>query len=291
MRTRLELATPGVTGRYSNRLNYRTICQNFVAVSFLKSVAKVAPFFIFAIVVGAKNKKYFYNTLNALSHNFIDFGYGLPPLAKMLPAVADSRKKCIFTAYFYHVKLKIMEKRIGFGPRLGAFVIDIVFVWILAAILSRVSSSWMAVQARAHFEFLVSSQFIPNIYTSDMFDLLVSIIRISLIVIFAELLYFSTEIFLGASLGKIILGLKIANADGGNASVGALIGRYLLKHIKRACTVLSFFAFAAMFNFIGSLFGFVIFIGCFFAAGDRHQALHDMLCHTVVVRKNESEIN
>ena len=32
-----------------------------------------------------------------------------------------------------------MEKRIGFGPRLGAFAIDIVFVWILAGILSRLS--------------------------------------------------------------------------------------------------------------------------------------------------------
>ena len=38
-------------------------------------------------------------------------------------------------------------------------------------------------------------------------------------------------------------------------------------------------------------FGFVIFIGCFFAAGDRHQALHDMLCHTVVVRKETTENN
>ena len=51
----------------------------------------------------------------------------------------------------------IMEKRIGFGPRLGAFVIDMVFVWILAAIMSRVSSSWMAVQAQQQIDGIISS--------------------------------------------------------------------------------------------------------------------------------------
>ena len=289
MRTRLELATPGVTGRYSNRLNYRTICQNYVAVSFPKSDAKVAPFFIFAIAVGAKIKKYFSDRRNPLLFKFVGFAFWLKIGFKMLPAVADSHKKCIFTAYFYHVKLKIMEKRIGFGPRLGAYVIDIVFVWVLAGILSRVSTSWMAVLAQQQVDGLISSNpFFAQIYTPEMLSMVVATTRISLICIFAELIYFSTEIFLGASVGKMLLGLKIANADGGNASVGALIGRYLLKHVKRACTVLSFFALAAVFNFFGSLFGFVIFIGCFFAAGDRHQALHDMMCHTIVVKKGEN---
>lgn len=185
-----------------------------------------------------------------------------------------------------------MEKRIGFGPRLGAFVIDMVFVWILAAILSRVSSSWMAVQAQQQVDGVISSNPIfAQVYTPEMVNMLVTTTRISLIVIFARLIYFSTEIFLGASVGKLILGLKIANAEGGNASVGALVGRYLLKHVSKVCGVLSLVGLAMLFNLFGSLFGFVIFIGCFFAAGDRHQALHDMTCHTIVVRKNETEMN
>ena len=40
MRTRLELATPGVTGRYSNRLNYRTS-----PASLLEGTAKIVTFF------------------------------------------------------------------------------------------------------------------------------------------------------------------------------------------------------------------------------------------------------
>ena len=183
-----------------------------------------------------------------------------------------------------------MEKRIGFGLRLAAFAIDIVFVWILSGIISRFATTFMAVQAQAQVdELMASNPLLAGMYTGEMLNMVVSVTRISLIVIFARLLYFSTEIFLGASVGKLLLGLKIANADGGNASVGALIGRYLLKHVKRVCTVLAFLVLTGVFNFFGSLFGFVIFIGCFFAAGDRHQALHDIICKTIVVRKSEVE--
>lgn len=183
-----------------------------------------------------------------------------------------------------------MEKRIGFGLRLGAYVIDIVFVWILAVILSRLSSTWMAVQAQAQVDELLSSNpYIANIYTGDMLNLVLATTRISLIVIFARLLYFSTEIFLGASVGKLLLGLKIANADGSDASVGVLVARYLLKHIGKVCTVLAILCIPAVFNLFGNLFGFAIFVGCFFAAGERHQALHDMICKTVVVKKGEVE--
>lgn len=185
-----------------------------------------------------------------------------------------------------------MEKRIGFGPRLGAFAIDIVFVWILSLIISAIFPSFFVGVAQSQIEEeILSNQTVAGLYTGEMLKMLISAFRIALIVNIARLLYFSTEIFLGTSVGKMILGLKIANADGGDASKGALLGRYLLKHISKVCAVLSMLCIPALFNIFGSLFGFVIFIGCFFAAGDRHQALHDMLCHTVVVRKNESEIN
>ena len=39
VRTGLEPATPGVTGRYSNQLNYRTICSDLIAL-FQKGVQR-----------------------------------------------------------------------------------------------------------------------------------------------------------------------------------------------------------------------------------------------------------
>lgn len=43
VRTGLEPATPGVTGRYSNQLNYRTICSDFMR--FVERGCKGTHFF------------------------------------------------------------------------------------------------------------------------------------------------------------------------------------------------------------------------------------------------------
>lgn len=182
-----------------------------------------------------------------------------------------------------------MENRIGFGPRLGAYVIDIVFVWILASVFSAMVPSILADAAQKQVdETLSSNPMVASVYTGEMLKMLISVIRVALFVNLARLIYFSTEIFLGASVGKMLLGLKIVSADGGDVSTGVLLGRYLLKHIGKVCTVLAMLCIPVVFNAFGSLFGFVIFIGCFFAAGDRHQALHDMICKTVVVKKGET---
>ena len=179
-----------------------------------------------------------------------------------------------------------MENRIGFGPRLGAFVIDIVFVWILSSIISAIVPTFLADMAKNQIDTTISSNpMIAGFYNSQMIAMMISATRIALIVNVARLIYFSTEIFLGASVGKMLLGLKIVSADGGDASTGVLLGRYLLKHIGKVCTVLALLCIPVVFNAFGSLFGFVIFIGCFFAAGDRHQTIHDMLCQTIVVKK------
>ena len=45
VRTGLEPATPGVTGRFSNQLNYRTIVQTFL-VSLFKRAVKIIFFLI-----------------------------------------------------------------------------------------------------------------------------------------------------------------------------------------------------------------------------------------------------
>ena len=76
VRTRLELATPCVTGMYSNQLNYRTnlLCR----ASFSKASAKVLLFFdmtkyfgkkmqnnlilLFFVVLSEQKKRYFFST-------------------------------------------------------------------------------------------------------------------------------------------------------------------------------------------------------------------------------------
>ena len=49
MRTRLELATYGVTGRYSNQLNYRTICFMLRSTERLSSQKRVQNYCFYLI--------------------------------------------------------------------------------------------------------------------------------------------------------------------------------------------------------------------------------------------------
>ena len=55
VRTGLEPATPGVTGRYSNQLNYRTICSDLCV--FLERGCKGTHFFETCKFFRQKNQK------------------------------------------------------------------------------------------------------------------------------------------------------------------------------------------------------------------------------------------
>ena len=62
VRTRLELATPCVTGMYSNQLNYRTILSSSIFTSPLKSLCKDTTFFETTKTFWVKNEKKQQNT-------------------------------------------------------------------------------------------------------------------------------------------------------------------------------------------------------------------------------------
>ena len=62
VRTRLELATPCVTGMYSNQLNYRTILSSSLFTTPLKSLCKDTTFFETTKTFWVKNEKKQQNT-------------------------------------------------------------------------------------------------------------------------------------------------------------------------------------------------------------------------------------
>jgi len=183
-----------------------------------------------------------------------------------------------------------MENRIGFGPRLGAFVIDIVLTWILAVVLSKMFPAFMYETASSQLsQAIEANPFWANNFDDRMMELCISTIRISFLAIFARLIIFLPEIFFAASPGKMLLKLHIAKANEEEASRIALLGRYALKHCSKIFSVLAFLALAGLFNALSSICGFVIFVGCFFAAGDKHQALHDIVLDTAVFKNSQEE--
>lgn len=181
-----------------------------------------------------------------------------------------------------------MKERIGFGPRLGAFAIDVVLIWVLAFILSKLFPSFLLESTKAQLDQTFSSNpMLANIYDENMISIMVSATRIGVLVNIARLLYFLPEIFIGKSLGKLMLGLQIVGVDGEQASPVVLTSRYLIKNVRKVCAVLSLMFAPVLFNAFGSLLGLVVFIGCFFAAGEKHQALHDSIPGTIVIRKSD----
>jgi uncharacterized RDD family membrane protein YckC len=175
-------------------------------------------------------------------------------------------------------------ERIGFGPRLGAAIIDIILIIIggliigtlLGGILGGIFGSTLGpIQTEEGAE-ISGAQF-----GGGLGMLLGAAIFIP---VFATL-YALLEGFVGATIGKMILGLKIGNDDGTKAGVGKLLLRYAIKNIASLVSVVAAIIGVAFLQQIGSVLGLIIFIGCFLTLGSAKQALHDMIAKTAVYPK------
>jgi uncharacterized RDD family membrane protein YckC len=99
--------------------------------------------------------------------------------------------------------------------------------------------------------------------------------------------YFLVEGFTGYTLGKLLLGIRVASADGRQAPVSQLLARFAMKNINFLCTVLAALTGVALLATLGNLLGLAIFVGCFFVLGASRQALHDMVAKTAVYPKDK----
>jgi uncharacterized RDD family membrane protein YckC len=107
---------------------------------------------------------------------------------------------------------------------------------------------------------------------------------------FLVLVYFSLEFIVGASLGKLILGIRIAGNDMKPASFGNLIYRYLLKHSFSLIALIGMITGIEVLGTVGMLVGLVVFIGLFFVLSHNRLSFHDMLAKTAVYNKNFIDI-
>lgn len=96
-------------------------------------------------------------------------------------------------------------------------------------------------------------------------------------------LYNLVEAITGASVGKMILGLVVANQDGTQGDISLFMKRWAIKNIGYIFTIISIWVPALY--LVGSLGSLVIFIGCFMALGDAKLALHDTIAKTAVYKK------
>ena len=179
----------------------------------------------------------------------------------------------------------VVGKRKGFGPRLGALLIDTVFTIIggvvvgvvLGGTLGALAGSGAAANEGLSAEEAEAAAVVAGVL-GGLFGIILGV------ALFA-ILYGLIEAFSGASPGKMLIGMKIANADGTAASIGKFFGRYAIKNVAMLLALASGLTGVAALNTVGGLLGLVVFVGCFFALGSAKQALHDSIVGSAVYAK------
>lgn len=157
-------------------------------------------------------------------------------------------------------------KRVGFGFRLLAAILDGVILFVLIGILSAITGSGQEFDPQS-FSFSDMSKFMNPVQ------------------VIIALLYTSMEFLLGATPGKMILKMKIKGASGKNASLSVLLIRWIIKQSAYILSLLFILLNIQILLVLQSLAGLVVFIGCFFVLGKNKQAFHDMLAKTAVYKK------
>ena len=101
--------------------------------------------------------------------------------------------------------------------------------------------------------------------------------------------YILVEAITGASLGKMILGMKAGTLDGKKGSTGLYFGRAAIKfaYLFPLLIIAIIPSAYAVMNILYYLLYLVFFIGCFFALRDSKQSLHDQLSKTAVYYKKD----
>ena len=180
------------------------------------------------------------------------------------------------------------NKRIGFGPRLGAAILDRIIggifasgIGIVMAILGLGAGSALGVAIDYQAE-LESS--LEAIGLGAGLGALIGMLGGLIIGYF---LYSLIEAFTGASLAKMILGYKAANEDGTSGDTTLYLKRWVIKNASDVLSMITLMTGLIILQPIGSIIGFILFLGCFLVLGNEKQALHDRIAKTAIYKKDD----
>ncbi|MCK4837142.1 MAG: RDD family protein [Candidatus Aminicenantes bacterium] len=180
-----------------------------------------------------------------------------------------------------------LKKRVGFVPRLGAFIIDSFIITLLASILMSVfMESTFAAFIKGHLteSLLNNDTLTASIASQEAYG---EMLRISLFIAHFSTLYMILEAFLGATPGKMILGLKIGTQDGKAGDMWVYFPRFVIKNCSVLIDLAGRITGITFLGAIGGFAGIAVFFGCIYALGEKKQALHDILAKTAVFRKKD----
>ncbi|HRP01928.1 MAG TPA: RDD family protein [Candidatus Kapabacteria bacterium] len=164
--------------------------------------------------------------------------------------------------------------RVGFGRRLGAYIIDYLIYSLVFAIV-------LIVTGRGD-EFLDAMGSAGTIDYTELSRIASSIAPLALTI---SIIYYSLEAFIGATLGKLTLGIKIASSDRTEAPIAKLLIRFAVKNINTLIAIVGLMIPAI--SFVGTITGTIVFIGFFFILNRKKQGFHDLAADTAVFYKED----
>ena len=169
-----------------------------------------------------------------------------------------------------------MDKRIGFGARTGAALIDFLAIAILGSVFGGMLGTVLGLGLGA-------------LGGSPQFAGVAAVVGflggMALGITLVSVLYGLIEAFTGTSPGKMVLKLKIGFEDGRNAPVATYLTRWAVKYSGQILSILGLIAGNSLLGTLGSLASTAIFIGCFFVLAAKQQAFHDMVAKTAAFKQ------
>ena len=172
--------------------------------------------------------------------------------------------------------------RVGFGKRLGAALLDLVIfniIFFLVFYFTGKFNEVVSVMPGSITEFFSN----PDI-AMELEAIMKPVMTLIFII---GVVYYSMEIFLAATPGKMLLGIQIACDDRKRGDIPTLFIRFIFKHIDYVFTLLVLVTSIKIFDTLGTVASIIILIGFFFVLAEKRQAFHDMIAKTAVYHKGD----
>ena len=175
-----------------------------------------------------------------------------------------------------------MEKRVGFGPRFAAALIDLAIVAVLGFVAGATIGGLLGGGIGAALGGSSGEGGASGAALGSAVGAVLGAVAAFGGFVF---LYSLIEAFTGASPGKMALGLKVGLEDGRRAGAGVYTRRWAVKYSGTLLGLVGALPGLHIAGLVAPVAGLVVFAGCFLVLGDKQQALHDMAAKTAVFRK------
>ena len=190
-----------------------------------------------------------------------------------------------------------MEKRIGFGARLGAALIDGVIIAVLNFVIGGTITTMLGigmVNVAGELGTKVSPEAAAEAVTGMISGLIATVLAMIAVMAILMLLYYLIEGIFGASPGKMILGIKVGTADGKQGNIALYLKRWAIKNFPHLlgllAAILGMVGITGLVGIVGiisQIAGLVLLNGAFWIFGASKQCLWDKLAGTAIYKRSD----